>query len=97
MNRLVSVILLLAALSAWTALAQAQHPPGHGASSPPPGKKADDLDQPKGPTTEPIQKEGKVTGNCPGTPSRSLRNATSSSGSSLKRYRSECWTRSSAP
>ena len=34
MNRLVSVILLLAALSAWPALAQAQHPPGHGASPP---------------------------------------------------------------
>jgi len=60
MNRLVSVILLLAALSAWTALAQAQHPPGHGASSPPPGKKADNLDQLKGPTMEPIQKEVKV-------------------------------------
>jgi Cu(I)/Ag(I) efflux system membrane fusion protein len=61
MNRLVSVILLLAALSAWTVLAQAQHAPGHGASSPPPEKKADNLDQPKGPTMEPIQKAGEVT------------------------------------
>jgi len=67
MNRLVSVILLLAALSAWTALAQAQHPPGHGASSPPPEKKADNLDQPKGPTMEPIQKGGEVTEVAPET------------------------------
>jgi membrane fusion protein, copper/silver efflux system len=67
MNRLVSVILMLAALSAWTALAQAQHPPGHGASSPPPEKKADNLDQPKGPTVEPVQKGGDATEVAPET------------------------------
>jgi Cu(I)/Ag(I) efflux system membrane fusion protein len=67
MNRLVSVILLLAALSAWTALAQAQHPPGHGASSPLPEKKADNLDHSKGPTVAPIQKGGDVTQVAPET------------------------------
>jgi Cu(I)/Ag(I) efflux system membrane fusion protein len=60
MNRLVSVILLLAALSVWAALAQAQHPPGHGASSSPPGKKADSPEPSKGPTVEPIQKDSEV-------------------------------------
>jgi Cu(I)/Ag(I) efflux system membrane fusion protein len=67
MNRRVSVILLLAALSAWAALAQAQHPPGHGASPPQQGKKAEDPDQPKGLTTESIQKEGNVPDIAPST------------------------------
>jgi membrane fusion protein, copper/silver efflux system len=67
MNRRVSVILLLAALSVWATLAQAQHPPGHGASPPPPGEKTEDLDQLKGLNMESIQKEGKVLEIAPST------------------------------
>jgi Cu(I)/Ag(I) efflux system membrane fusion protein len=67
MNRLASVILLLAALSVWTVTGQAQHPAGHGESPSQPAKKADDLDELKGLTMESIQKEGKVQELAPGT------------------------------
>jgi len=66
MNRRIWAVLLLAALSAGTAFGQAQHPAGH-AAGPPPGKKADDLDELKGLTMESIQKEGKVQEIAPGT------------------------------
>ena len=66
MNRWIWAVLLLAALSAGTAFGQAQHPAGH-AAGPPPGKKADDLDELKGLTMESIQKEGKVQEIAPGT------------------------------
>jgi hypothetical protein len=67
MNRLVSIILLLAALAARLAFGQAQHPAGHGDGPPQPAKKADDLDELKGLTMESIQKEGKVQEIAPGT------------------------------
>ena len=67
MNRLISIILLLAALSSWTVSSQAQHPPGHGASPSASEKKTDDFDDLKGLTMESIQKEGKVQELTPGT------------------------------
>ena len=67
MNRRVSLILLLAALSAWAVSGQAQHPAGHGDTASQPAKKADGLDELKGLTMESIQKEGKVQQIAPGT------------------------------
>ena len=67
MSRLVWTVLLLVALSAWTASGQAQHPAGHGNTASQPVKKADDLDDLKGLTMESIQKEGKVQELAPGT------------------------------
>jgi Cu(I)/Ag(I) efflux system membrane fusion protein len=67
MNRPASIILLLAALSAWPAFGQVQHPDGHGATPSQAEKKADDLDELKGLTMESIQKEGKVRELAPGT------------------------------
>jgi Cu(I)/Ag(I) efflux system membrane fusion protein len=67
MKRLLLAILLLTTLSTGAALGQAQHPAGHGASPPPPAKKADDMDELKGLTIESIQKQGKVQEIAPGT------------------------------
>jgi Cu(I)/Ag(I) efflux system membrane fusion protein len=67
MIRLVSIILLLAAMSTWSAFGQAQHQAGHGESPSQPAKKAGDLDELKGLTMESIQKEGKVQELAPGT------------------------------
>jgi Cu(I)/Ag(I) efflux system membrane fusion protein len=60
-------ILLLAALWAFAASGQAQHPAGHGTSASPPAQPADDFDDLKGLTMESIQKEGRVQEIAPGT------------------------------
>jgi Cu(I)/Ag(I) efflux system membrane fusion protein len=60
-------ILLLAALWAYAASGQAQHPASHDARPSPPAKQANDFDDLKGLTMESIQKEGRVQEITPGT------------------------------
>lgn len=67
MRRLAWVVLLLAAVSVGAVSGRAQHPPGHGAGSPPPSQNADDFDELKGLTLESIRKEGRVQEIAPGT------------------------------
>ncbi len=62
----VLTILALTILSAGVVLGQTQHPATHGSSPPPPGGKADELEELKGLTMESIKKEGKVREIAPG-------------------------------
>jgi Cu(I)/Ag(I) efflux system membrane fusion protein len=62
----VLTILALTILSAGVVLGQTQHPAAHGSSPPPPGGKADELEELKGLTMESIKKEGKVREIAPG-------------------------------